>query len=181
MPRTTRPTVTPSNPLPFPSATQDSARTFVQRTDVQRSAVAKAVAADKASGLSGNELRAKYGEALTGPARRKLLRTYGLDSPATIARSYDAYRDGDARKGTRHAREHGANRASGETEAPAEPVLSDADAKVARKALRAAGETVPRDARKLYLAAHALGEKLAEEASVAAAARKPRKRTRKAA
>ena len=81
---------------------------FAGRTEDERRSIAEQIAADKASGLSGNELRAKYGERLTGPARRKVLRTFGLDSPATIARSYDEYRDGQPRSGSRHAREHGA-------------------------------------------------------------------------
>lgn len=91
-----------------------------------QAAVAKRIAADKASGFSGNELREKYGENLTGPIRRRVLRAHGLDSPKTIARSYATYRNGEDRKGSRHPREHGANAASVPTE-------SAAPAKAARK------------------------------------------------
>jgi len=100
--------------------------------------LAKAIAADKAAGLSGDELRAKYGVRLTGPTRRKVLRAHGFDGAGYIARSYSAYRDGDSRTGTRHAREHGALAQARRREA-ADQEAATADLKAVRAALREAG------------------------------------------
>jgi hypothetical protein len=113
---------------PFADA---STAPFAGRSEEERRSIAEAIAADKAQGLSGNELRAKYGERLTGPARRKVLRAFGLDSPATIARSYDAYRDGEPRSGSRHAREHGAQAEARKAEAREQ---AEAELQAARKA-----------------------------------------------
>jgi hypothetical protein len=57
------------------------------KTPAQRKAIAAKVAKDKESGMTGAALRAKYGEWLTGPERRKLLREFGHDG--LIAKSYD--------------------------------------------------------------------------------------------
>jgi len=116
----------------------ESSDPYAGRDDAGKLAVAQAIAADKAAGLSGNELRARYGQRLTGPARRKVLRAHSLDSTATIARSYDAYRDGESRQGTRHAREHGAEaaakRAQAREEAAAELLAAQASRKGRSKA-----------------------------------------------
>lgn len=80
---------------------------FNALTEAKRRVLANNIAKDRTAGLSGDELRAKYGSWLSGPARVKLLRTFGHGS--VVAKSYDTYRDGDTRKGTRHAREHGVN------------------------------------------------------------------------
>ena len=79
---------------------------FAAMPEDEQRAVAQSIASAKLAGASGNELRATFGERLTGPARRKVLRSFGLDA-GTIARSYEAYRDGDPRQGTRHAGKHG--------------------------------------------------------------------------
>jgi len=117
-------------------------------SDAQRRGVAEALYAGRKSGASGNELRALVsgvesgaGSFPSGPQRIAILREHGLGD--VVARSYDAYRDGDARKGTRHAREHGAGR-------------TRPDAATMRKALRAAGVSVPRNAERLAAAYDAL-------------------------
>jgi hypothetical protein len=56
-------------------------------TTAQRKALAAKVAKDKQAGMSGAGLRDKYGDWLTGPARRALLREFGHDS--LIGASYD--------------------------------------------------------------------------------------------
>jgi predicted secreted Zn-dependent protease len=109
--------------------------------DVQQT-IAENIAADKVAGLSGNELRAKYGERLTGPARRKVLRDFSLATAATIARSYAQYRDGQARIGSRHAREHGSQAAARIREHAAETVAG-LSIPECRKVLRTAGHPVP--------------------------------------
>lgn len=80
---------------------------FDALTDAKRSALVTKIARDREAGLSGNDLRAKYGDWLTGPMRRKLFRTVAQRSDL-VARSYNAYRDGDTRKGSAHAKFHGA-------------------------------------------------------------------------
>jgi hypothetical protein len=60
---------------------------FSRLTKAQRKALAAKIAKDKQAGLSGAALRDKYGEWLTGPVRRTLLREFGHDS--LIAASYD--------------------------------------------------------------------------------------------
>lgn len=94
--------------LPF---APESTSPYGERTTAQRKSVAKKVAAAKDAGASGDELRALFGALLSGPARRKVLRDQNL-ADGRIAPSYDAYRDGDQRIGTRHAREHGAEAAA---------------------------------------------------------------------
>jgi hypothetical protein len=56
-------------------------------TATQRKALAAKIAKDREAGLSGAALREKYGEWLTGPVRRQLLREFGHS--ALIAQSYD--------------------------------------------------------------------------------------------
>jgi hypothetical protein len=106
MPRKSRSIEVPAESRPFAA---DTVAPFASLSGEAQSSIASAIAADKAAGLSGNDLRAKFGEGLTGPARRKVLRKHGFGGTAYIARSYDEYRDGDSRKGTEHAREHGPN------------------------------------------------------------------------
>lgn len=128
---------------PFADGSTDP---YAARSADDRAAVAASIAADKRGGLSGNELRAKYGERLTGPARRKVLREHG-ESAGTIARSYDAYRDGETRSGTRHAREHGAAAAAARSEArevAAREAAAGLSLAACRKAIREAGGTPPR-------------------------------------
>src|SRR4051794_6065553 len=130
-----------SAPVPVESRpfADGSAAPFAALPEADRKLIAENIAADKAAGLSGNELRARYGERLTGPARRKVLRAYGFDGGAFIARSYDTYRDGDLRNGSRHAREHGALAAQRRAEA-AEAEAATAELPTMRKALREAGQ-----------------------------------------
>jgi hypothetical protein len=121
--------------------------------DAIRVQIAAQIAKDRAAGLSGNDLRAKYagpseahakGRGLTGPIRRRVLREYGHGS--VIARSYDAYRDGAARAGSAHAREHGplaAARTEARLDALAREATDALDAKAIRAALRAAGRKAP--------------------------------------
>lgn len=95
-----------------PFATDESgSMPYATASESMQRACVESIAKDRASGLSGNDLRAKYGEALTGPMRRKVLRAFGLDSSATIARSYSHYSDGEARTGSSHARMHGVHAA----------------------------------------------------------------------
>lgn len=124
----------------------DSTDPYGARDDAGKLAVAEAIAAAKLAGASGNEMRERFGSRLTGPARRKVLRAHGFDGVGHIARSYDSYRDGDPREGTRHAREHGARAA--ERVAEARKAQAEAEAAAAtlptmRAALRADGQTVP--------------------------------------
>jgi hypothetical protein len=120
----------------------DSTDPYAGRDADGRKAVAEQVRDAKLAGASGNEMRERFGARLTGPARRKLLREHGFGSPATIARSYDAYRDGESRTGTRHAKEHGAaaqaQRAAAREEAQAELAAAQAARKGRSKADRAA-------------------------------------------
>ena len=110
----------------------DSTAAFAQLPGDEQARIAQAIASDKVAGLSGDELRAKYGERLTGPARRKVLRAHGVEAGA-IARSYEQYRDGDPRTGTRHAREHGAAAEARKAEARVEAEAELAAARKARK------------------------------------------------
>jgi hypothetical protein len=102
--------------------------------------VAKAVAhafGKNGAALSGDECRAIFGARLSGPARRKVLRDAGLADASTIARSYDAYLDGNDRKGSQHAREHGAEAVARREEAAAKAAKAEA-AKARREARKAA-------------------------------------------
>jgi predicted flap endonuclease-1-like 5' DNA nuclease len=123
--------------LPF---APESTAPYGAATAAQRKAVGRKVAAAKEAGTSGDEMRAIFGALLSGPARRKVLREHGLATPSTIARSYDAYRDGAERKGTQHAREHGAEAVARREaeEAAAAKKQRAADRRAARKAEREA-------------------------------------------
>lgn len=132
--------------------------------------VAQAIALDKAAGFSGADLRRKYGGAskseggerdtgLTGPMRRKVLRRFGLDSAATIARSYEAYSDGTPRVGSAHARNYGPQASERQAEALREAQAQAAKAELAamRRAVReATGRAAPRSEAKLREAYAAL-------------------------
>lgn len=104
-------------------------------------AVAKRIASAKDASLSGDEMRAVFGALLSGPARRKVLRDFGLaEGTNRIAPSYAEYIDGDSRIGSRHAREHGAE-ALARREAEATKAAKSAkrkEAAAARKAAKAA-------------------------------------------
>ena len=56
-------------------------------TQQQRKALAKKVAAAREAKRTGDQIRAEFGEWLTGPERRKLLREHGY--AGVIAPSYD--------------------------------------------------------------------------------------------
>jgi hypothetical protein len=129
---------------PFaPEHAADAPAAFGNLPENAQRAVASAIARDKAAGLSGADLRARYGgesksngaerdTGLTGPMRRTILRRFGLDSAATIARSYDAYGDGTPRSGSAHARNYGARAAERQAEA-----IRQAEADAAREAKKA--------------------------------------------
>jgi len=123
----------PDSTAPY-GAVADGKPTAAQRK------VAKAVAhafGKQGLALSGDECRAIFGCRLSGPARRKVLRDAGLADAGTIARSYDAYLDGSERKGTQHAREHGAEAVARREEAAAKAAKAEA-AKARREARKAA-------------------------------------------
>jgi len=121
--------------------------------DDVRAAIAESIAQDRAAGLSGNDLRARYsgpgeahakGRGLTGPMRRKVLREYGHGS--LVGKSYREYRDGEARTGSAHAREHGplaAARAADRMRTLAEESTAVLSAKEIRAILRNDGRKVP--------------------------------------
>lgn len=124
----------------------DSTDPYGARDDAGKLAVAEAIRDAKLAGASGAEMRERFGARLTGPARRKVLRAHGFGNAQTIARSYEAYRDGDSRQGTRHAREHGhraAERIAAQRKAEAEAEAATAKLPAMRAALREAGQTVP--------------------------------------
>jgi len=124
--------------------------------DLLRAGIAAQIAADRAAGLSGADLRAKYSgpgcptnAGLSGPMRRKVLRQYGHGS--IVARSYVQYADGAPRAGSAHARQHGphaAQRVAAALDALAQEQTDAADFREQGKALRAASLPVPRDAGK---------------------------------
>jgi hypothetical protein len=122
--------------------TADSTAPYGAMPEAEQREVAKAIANAKASGASGDEMRARFGEKLTGPARRKVLRAFGFTGREFIAPSYGEYRDGDTRVGTRHAREHGAlaqaRRAEAREAAQAELAAATKSKKGRTKAERAA-------------------------------------------
>jgi hypothetical protein len=60
---------------------------LTKMTTAQRKALAAKVAKDKKAGMSGQGMRDKYGDWLTGPVRRTLFREFGHDT--LIAGSYD--------------------------------------------------------------------------------------------
>lgn len=105
-------------------------------------------------GLSGADCRKKYGGTddatdgsevgLSGKLRRKVLRAHG--NGAGVAKSYVAYADKAPRKGSAHARTHGALA----QQRAADAIRDDAEARAAaaslpecRKALRDAERSVP--------------------------------------
>lgn len=137
MPSKTRKASTTAETRPFAGPTKDapteaeSTAPYAGLTEAAQRKVAQSIAADKAAGLSGNDLRAKYGAKLTGPVRRKVLRAHGFDGIAYIARSYDQYQDGDQRVGSAHAQHHGALAQARKAEAKRE---AEAELTAARKA-----------------------------------------------
>lgn len=58
----------------------------MQKPKITKPLVAK-IAKDKEAGMTGQALRDKYGEWLTGPVRRAILREHGHG--ALVAKSYD--------------------------------------------------------------------------------------------
>jgi hypothetical protein len=81
--------------VPFVATTED-----VRALDeASAKALAVALAEGRDAGMSGQALRDLHGEGCTGPVRRNLFRRFGLEA-GRIARSYDAHRDGQPRKGT---------------------------------------------------------------------------------
>lgn len=140
---------TPDAPHLFPNLPE----TETIPGDEIRVGIASSIAADRAAGFSGNDLRGKYagpneahakGRGLTGPMRRRVLRDYGYGS--LVARSYSAYVDGTPREGSAHARMHGpraAERAASALFEVAESIVRDLSAKDCRTLLRDAGRNVP--------------------------------------
>src|SRR5262245_15339659 len=61
--------------------------TTAPKTPAQRKALATKIAKAREAGATGAQLRDQFGEWLTGPERRKLLREFGHDG--LIAKSYD--------------------------------------------------------------------------------------------
>lgn len=114
MPRITRSTVEAAiAALPFaPDRKPSDATAYESLAPAMQAAIAEAIAKDRAAGLSGDDLRAKYSgpgcpvnRGLSGPMRRKVLREHGFGG--IVARSYSTYSDDSPRKGSAHAREHG--------------------------------------------------------------------------
>jgi hypothetical protein len=122
----------------------ESTDPYAGRDEAGQRAVADEIAAAKAAGASGDEMRARFGERLSGPARRKVLRAHGYGTASGhVARSYGSYRDGEPRSGTRHAREHGARAgelAAQAKQAAAEEAAEQLSLAAARKLVRASGE-----------------------------------------
>jgi hypothetical protein len=144
---------------PFdPSHAADAPEAWGNLPENMQRGIATFLAKDKAAGLSGADLRARYGgdsksngaprdTGLTGPMRRTVLRRFGLDSAATIARSYDAYGDGTPRAGSAHASNYGPRAAERQAEAlrQAEADAAKAELTAMRKAVReATGKAAPR-------------------------------------
>lgn len=125
MPRKPKQTAVPVCPTPADVRALD---------DAGAKALAVALADGRDAGLSGDDLRSKYGEGCTGPIRRDLFRRFGLDS-GRIARSYDAHRDGNPRKGTPRIAVEGSKAQSAFAAARAE---EEAAAKAASKRKAAA-------------------------------------------
>jgi len=114
MPRITRSTVAAAiAALPFaPERKPTDATAYEALAPAMQAAIAKQIAEDRANGLSGDDMRAKYSgpgcptnRGLSGPMRRKVLREHGYGS--AVARSYSTYSDGESRSGSAHARMHG--------------------------------------------------------------------------
>lgn len=111
----------------------ESTAPFGAMPEDEKAKVAAQIAEAKANGASGDEMRERFGSRLSGPARRKVLRAFGYSGTAYVARSYDSYRDGDSRTGTRHAREHGAEAVARRAEAREQAAQELAEAQAARK------------------------------------------------
>ena len=138
---------------PFdPALAPDSPAAFANLSEPMQKAVVTMLARDFAGGLSGDDCRLRYGGAadggksggVTGPLRRKLFRRFGLDTPATIARSYAQYSDGSPRIGSAHARNFGPNAA--ERLAEAAKLQAAAEAREAKRAQAAAKRAAKRAA-----------------------------------
>lgn len=171
MPRITNAEVAAAIALyPFAHEVPDASapHLFANLAEPLQVAIAKSIAKDRAAGLSGADLRAKYSgpgcptnRGLSGPVRRKVLRDYGFGS--VIARSYETYSDGEPRSGSAHAKEHGAKAAERQAEAlrQVEADARKAELAAMRKAVRAAtGKAAPRkeaDLRAAYAALQAEG------------------------
>jgi len=116
----------------------DSLADFRSCSGEQRTAHVQAIATAKRNRASGNEMRERFGAYLRGPVRCSLLREYGEADATTIAPSYVEYGDGDPRRGSAHARQHGAAaQAEREAERESERQAEQAE-RGARKAKRAA-------------------------------------------
>lgn len=61
--------------------------TAPKMTPAQRKALAAKVAKAREAKMTGDQMREQFGDWLTGPERRKLLREFGYDN--LIAKSYD--------------------------------------------------------------------------------------------
>ena len=114
---------------------------FKALTTAQQTAIVNAIAKDRDGGLSGNDLREKFGDWLTGPRRCKLLKAFGHG--AVVAASYVEYQDdakvaplvgGAQRTGSRHAKFHGNGKAA--TSRRAEIVAAREADKLAKAAAR---------------------------------------------
>jgi hypothetical protein len=116
------------------------------RYDVQAGIAAAILWDFKVAGLSGAQLRMRYGGTddatdgvnvgLSGPRRRRVLRAFGFAEG--VARSYDAYSSGEPRKGSAHARMHGTAAEERKAAAAAELAAKlTADAKKAERSAKA--------------------------------------------
>src|SRR4051812_39348307 len=99
-----------------------AAKMEAPKTPAQRKVLASKVAKDKEAGMTGQALRDKYGEWLTGPERRKLLREFGHDG--LIASSYDRT-EARAKREALQAKLDAASKAKAR-KAPAKPAPSPA-------------------------------------------------------
>lgn len=135
MARSTR--ITASLPL-------DSFDAFKALTEAQRTAIVGQIAKDRDGGLSGNQLREKFGSWLTGPRRCKLLHANGHGS--VVGATYEEYNDdaqtaplvgGKRRTGSRHAKYHGQGTAASkrreEIKAQAEAAMATTGKRLNRK------------------------------------------------
>jgi len=142
--------------LPFsPEHDATDPRAFGNLPEPVQAGIAESIFRDfRLLGKSGADCRKKYGGTddatdgtevgLSGKRRRIVLRAFGFG--AGVARSYDAYADGQPRIGSAHARTHGAlaqQRAADAAAAQAQAQADAASLPECRKALRDAGEPVP--------------------------------------
>jgi hypothetical protein len=88
MASTTRRTRPATVKAPVPTADEQKA---MERAQIQKqmddAKLAKSIADDRNAGMSGNALREKYGEWLTGPRRCRMLKKHGYGS--VVSPSYD--------------------------------------------------------------------------------------------